>query len=192
MKTSSFVFCAVSGLALLVTGCQSSGTTARIQEKSAEFSALQVWQKNFIQKGVVATGFSPDMVYMAVGKPSKAEKVKISGDGVGELWTYNNFYPAPDATRMGSAPFTTESVYQPSGFISNPLTITTEYDDPGEIYVNNPGQTNTPRGMGRTDQSIFVTGGPQGGSMEPADLEAFTLQILFQDGKVTRLAMKHT
>lgn len=189
MKTPLSVFGATLGLALLATGCATNDMTARIQEKSAAFATLKVWEKSFIQKGVVSTGFTPDMVYMAVGNPTKVEPVKFDGGGQGELWTYHNFYPAPDATRMDTAPFTTESTFQPAQTMSQPHFGESGYD--GDDFSESGGTTRTPMGMSRTQQSIFLTGGPQGGSMEPADLQAFTLYVLFHDGKVTLLSMKH-
>jgi len=49
-----------------------------------------------------------------------------------------------------------------------------------------------PRGMGGLGtgpQSIATTGGPQGGSMELADLPSYTLWVTFQDGKVVKLKL---
>lgn len=186
MKNSSSLLGAALGLALLAAGCETTGPSARIQEKSAAFATLKVWERSFIEKGVVATGFSSDMVYMAVGNPTKVEPVKFAGDGQGELWTYANYYPSADAGQARYAPFTTESIYQPA---------TTEIALPDigtghgfGVAGSNGGPA--PIGMSKTHQSISTTGGPQGGSMEPADLQGFTLQVLFQNGRVTRIGVK--
>lgn len=170
-------------LAFFVTGCASDNTSARIQEKSAAYATLKLSEKRFIEKGVVATGFTPDMVYMAVGSPSKVEPVKTADGGVGELWTYSNYYPSYDAAYMRYAPYTTEMVYQPTK--TEPRIG--DYD--GDIEYLEP---QIPAGMSKNGPSLATTGRPQGGSMEPADLKSFTLQVLFQAGKVARLGMKPT
>ena len=179
MKSHCFVLGAALGLALLATGCETTGTSARIQEKSAEFATLKVWEKNFIQQGVVSSGFTPDMVYMAVGNPSKAERVNIAGVGQGELWTYSNFYPAPDANHMDNGYNSMEATYLPTQFGLAPV----------NNAVSNPGALPT-TGYTNRGQSISATGRPQG-SMEIGDLQAFSLRVLFKDGKVIWLSMKH-
>jgi hypothetical protein len=101
-------------LCLLAAGCATDGgVTAREKEKADVYATLQPWQKRFIEKGVVASGFTPDMVYMAMGKPSKVE-TKDFPEGHAELWTYDRYYPYIDAVHgFRFAPFTTESAYQP-------------------------------------------------------------------------------
>ena len=96
------------GAALLaviaLVGCDaSSGTAARIQEKSAAFAQLTPVQKQRIEAGSIERGYTMDMVYMALGKASKV-KEKDSPDGTVVMWTYSNFYSnnpdfAPDADR---------------------------------------------------------------------------------------------
>jgi hypothetical protein len=96
------------GTALLaviaLVGCDaSSGTAARIQEKSAAFAQLTPEQKQRIEAGSIERSYTTDMVYMALGKPSKV-KEKASPEGTVLMWTYNNFYSnnpdfAPGADR---------------------------------------------------------------------------------------------
>ena len=176
-------------LVLAVTGCETDNAiSARIQEKSAAYAHLGLREKTFIAKGAVSTGFTPDMVYMAVGTPSKVAPVKFTEGGQGEIWTYRNFYPAFDAGSMHYTPPTTESVYQPERFVNYPYTSVTDYD--GEEFYMSGGLTNKPLGMTRTPGSIAATGGPQGGSMEPADLQAYTLRLVIADGKVSAISLQ--
>lgn len=178
MKTYLIPFGAALTLALFVTGCESDGgVTARTQEKSAAYAALKPWEKKDIDKGVVSTGFTPDMVYMAVGNPSKVEPVRLSDGSNAEMWTYNNYYPTLDAAHARYATYSPETMIQPS------KTVTIEGAF-GAVTVP-AGQTN---GSGKA--SVSVTGGPQGGSMEPASLQAYTFMVLFQDGKVIRMSLK--
>ena len=118
MKTIFPVFAVAIGLTMLVTGCETDGLAARKQEKSAVYATLKPWQKNYIDKSVIALGFTPDMVYIAVGHPTKVEPV-VNPDGTkAELWTYKNYFPTVEANALKYT-YTTESVYQPSRFQSN-------------------------------------------------------------------------
>lgn len=89
----SFVTLATALLAVIaLVGCDaSSGAAARIQEKSAVFAQLTPEQKHRIEAGSIERGYTTDMVYMALGKPSKV-KEKTSPEGTVVMWTYNNFY----------------------------------------------------------------------------------------------------
>jgi hypothetical protein len=164
-------------LALFVTGCESDGgIAARTQEKSAVYATLKVSDKRFIEKGVIAMGFTPDMVYMAMGHPTKVESKDFSG-GRAELWTYDRYYPNYDAGHgFKFANYTTESAYQPQP----PQFQTRPGEDP-----NNPFAPKIPLGMGNNILP-FHNGGPQGSSMEPADLVSYKFVILFMNGKVDR------
>jgi hypothetical protein len=65
-----------------VAGCNSA--SSRIQEHAAEFAALDSATQTKIKQGVVETGYTSDMVYMALGRPAEA-----SNDAAGNLvWTY--------------------------------------------------------------------------------------------------------
>jgi predicted small secreted protein len=154
--------------ALLVAGCETDGGVgARIQEKSAVYATLRISDKLFVQKGVIAPGFTPDMVYMAMGRPSKVESKADPGAGRVELWTYNNYYPPLDAGHMQYVPVSGESVYRPSFMMTlNGLQV--------------------PLGTSGLKPSIFTTGPPQGGTGEPAALQSYTFLILFENGKVAQ------
>lgn len=158
-------------LTLFITGCESSGgIPARAQEKSAAYGALKPWQKKYIDKGSVSVGFTPDMVYIAMGNPDKVDQADLP-EGKAEMWTYSRYYPNVDAIHgYRSANFSTESAYQPQ---------------PATQQTNSGGTT--PLGQSRGGgPSIGTTGGPQGGSMEPAELRSYTIRVLFADGKVVR------
>jgi hypothetical protein len=166
MKRALFLPATVTLLAFIFTGCESTNIAGRIREKPDVYAKLQPAEKEKIDHGVVALGFDADMVYLAMGHPSKVEPVEGS-DGRAELWTYRNYYPSMDAASLRHADYRTETPYQPSRTYSG---------------------TNVPVGTRRQGSSGTI-GGPQGGSIEPADLQAFTLRILFQDGKVKRLGI---
>jgi len=164
-------------LALLITGCESDGgIAARTQEKSAVYATLKVSEKRFIEKGVIAMGFTPDMVYMAMGHPTKVESKELP-QGHAELWTYDRYYPNYDAGHgFKYADFTTESAYQPQPPV---------FQDKPNYDPSNPSRQQVPLGM-ENNILPFHNGGPQGSSMEPADLQSFKFVILFVNGKVDR------
>ena len=169
-------------LALLATGCESDGgLAARKQEKSAAYAAARTWQKSFIDKGVVAEGFTPDLVYVAMGKPSRIETKELP-QGHAEMWIYSQYYPNVDAIHgFRHADFSTESAYQPQ----RSLTQTKAGEG---IYANDLGAQQVPMGMDKNGgESMFKAGGPQGGSMEPADLRSYTIKVLFASGKVVQI-----
>ncbi len=125
-------------LGLLAAGCTavvdpSVAINARIQEKNDTYVRMtQVAQKS-VQSGTIVKGFTSDMVYMALGKPS-AVQAKDTSLGKLQMWTYDVFIPQnvesknninnPDArkytvmlTATNSAPVrTTIPQVQPTGF----------------------------------------------------------------------------
>lgn len=92
MKTKFFPVFATLGAALLLAGC--STVNSRIHEKSSVFASLDPVTQATIQHGDVGLGFTPDMVYMALGHPD-ATRHRLSNDGPAETWIYNsNYYDA--------------------------------------------------------------------------------------------------
>ena len=75
------------------------------------------------------------------------------------------------------ASYNPDSAYQPK----MPGTQTA-----GGAYPNGFGVKQIPLGMGNPE-SIFKTGGPQGGSMEPGNLRSYALEVLFEGGKVAHI-----
>ena len=180
MKTYLISPGAVVALALLLAGCESdNGLAARKQEKSAAYATARTWQKSFIEEGVIAQGFTPDLVYIALGKPSKIETKELA-EGHAELWTYNQVYPNVDAVHgFRHADFTTESAYQPQRALTQSAPGSNSYD---------PFGPKIPMGMSQGGgESIAKTGVAQGGSMEPAALRSYTIKVLFAGNKVVQI-----
>lgn len=92
-------------LGLLVTlalaGCQAGSTLkARIREKAAVFAALPPARQAQVEKGVVEVGFTPDMVYMALGRPNEVHDVTLP-EGKETTWTYRNILPPQTMNLVG-------------------------------------------------------------------------------------------
>ena len=166
-------------LALFLSGCETDAVAVRAQEKSAVYAALTPWQKKNLDRGSVAQGFSPDMVYIAVGSPDRVE-TKEFPEGPAELWTYTRYYPKPEALRgLKRVTFTLDSAYHPQ-LVKAPTGA--------EVYARGP---TSPTAALSTDQNRgqigAKTGSVQGSSMEPADLSSYTLKVLFAGGSVVKV-----
>jgi hypothetical protein len=69
------------GALMALTGC---ATHTRISEYPMEFATLDPATQQNIKHGVVAAGYTTEMVYMALGRPAQT-----TTDGAGDtIWTY--------------------------------------------------------------------------------------------------------
>ncbi len=175
MKKLLLLLVAALTLAFLVTETAAS-SSSRKKEKAAAYAALKPWQKRYVDNGVVSLTFDADMVYMAIGNPSEKKTVAD-----GEIWIYKNYYPTVAAEKVKYT-LNTEQHSGDHNVIGGMLTEPT-----GGIT----GGTSRPAGSGQggAGASIASTGGPQGGSMEPADLQAYTFYVAFQKGAVSQLKL---
>lgn len=107
-------------LFLLSTGCETSNSTARINEKAAVFATLTPEQQTDIKAGVIERGYTTDMVYMALGNPSK-KVMKETPEGMVEMWTYNNFYAPPAFATMVDQQQQFRADKMPGQMISEPI-----------------------------------------------------------------------
>ena len=155
--------------ALLMAGCESSGTTARIQEKSATYAALAPEQQQAIQAGAVDIGYTTDMVYLALGKPSKTH-IKQTPDGPVTVWTYLRFYPNGPIGR------TSLSYEQGMSAVA-----------PNALGTNSTGRFGTSNSTGSTSpissNNVPTTNGPTM-APEPGDLPSDTLFVYFFQDRV--------
>ena len=148
-------------LAFLVTGCETNGRTARIQEKSAVYATLTPNQKKVIDDGAIERGYTADMVYMALGTP-KTVKSKDAPEGKIEMWTYTNYYPTVVASKLS-------------------------LNNPNSRYTMMQTSSSTPGGpsSGRAaTPSLFATTGGPTASLDVADLPTHTLYVFLFNGKV--------
>ena len=181
MKRSFLPYCLIALLGLTVAaGDAWASLSSRKKEKKEVYAALKPWEKKYIDKGMIATGFTPDMVYIALGKADKVE-TKDLPEGHVEMWTYTRAYPDVSSLRgFQSAAFTPESAFQ---------TMPTSTQSAAGANPNAIGGSSIPRGMDRGGgESISKTGGPQGGTMEPAAPPSYTIQVIFTDGKAAKMS----
>lgn len=133
---------AVTGLAFLA-GCQVTTISSRVAEKQALFGHCTPRQQELMRRGMIANGFSPDMVYIVLAKPDQV----ISGPGPQqERWIYHSYYAADGSSQIptkivthegaGAAPGGGAMGYMPGAVHgTGRLSYTVEYD-PGAIRTS--------------------------------------------------------
>ncbi len=75
--------------AFLLGAC--STVDSRIKEKQSVFNSLAPVDQANIKQGIVAVDYTPDMVYMAMGKPDSV-KTRATQKGEAVTWVYNQYY----------------------------------------------------------------------------------------------------
>lgn len=89
MKTLQILsFGAMLAAALMFAGCAS--TDRRIREHAELYERLPPEQQLLIREGRVALGFTPEMVYLAVGEPDR-KWTRTDADGRSEVWSYTTY-----------------------------------------------------------------------------------------------------
>ena len=157
------LFLFVLGAPWFFSACDSSGVTGRIEEKAVVFNQLEPWQQRDIRNGVVNVGNSTDMVYMALGRPTK---IVTTADGAETTWTYSNYYP-PESAPHSQLNLETKGG---AGYSSS----TSGVNSPG-------GQV----GLGSTS-----TRGVTPTSLSVGEIPSDTLYVVFRDGQVVRTKLE--
>lgn len=121
MKLRPFFLLALA--AVLLSGC--STIKSRIEEKASTFAALDAPTQEKIRKGMVELNYTPDMVYMALGRADE-RSLRTTAKGQEEIWVYTSTYEE----YMGTAHAGYRRVY-----VHNPRTgATYVYLDP--VYTD--------------------------------------------------------
>jgi hypothetical protein len=119
-------FGATAALGLLFTsGCATEpDRAARIREKAANYETLKTSERSDIRGGYIRMGFSPEMVYMAMGTPLKKQVSDYKG-AQAEYWTY-------DLQRFGNGehPYSLQILFQNGKVIRTRYFPTREKDEP--------------------------------------------------------------
>jgi len=85
-----------SSLGFLV-GCQS--VESRIREKPDVYAGLDLETQDKIKQGIIDLGYTPDMVYLALGEPNQKRESRTE-NGRTLTWIYNTYYDRYDGTQM--------------------------------------------------------------------------------------------
>ncbi|MFM1850403.1 MAG: hypothetical protein RIS54_87 [Verrucomicrobiota bacterium] len=78
-----------AAVALALAGC--STFEKRAAQKSAVFNALDAPTQAKLKEGVVEIGYTPDVVYIALGSPDRRTE-EVTAKGRKETWIYNSYY----------------------------------------------------------------------------------------------------
>ncbi len=70
---------------------------SRIEEKPDVFAKLDPATQAKIKQGIIDVGFTPDMVYIALGKPDQARE-RVTAAGRQTIWIYNSYYERYEGT----------------------------------------------------------------------------------------------
>ena len=76
-------------LAVLLAGC--STFERRSQEKAATFESLSPEEREKLKRGVIEIGNSPNMVYIALGRPDQTRE-RATAEGRETIWTYTSYH----------------------------------------------------------------------------------------------------
>lgn len=79
----------LAALLFAATGCTT--VNSRIKERYTVYSALDPATQDRLRLGRVDLGDTPDMVYIALGRPTRTTD-RITADGRDTTWIYNSFY----------------------------------------------------------------------------------------------------
>jgi hypothetical protein len=160
--------CSLMLVAALFGACATS-STSRIQEKNEVYRALSPEQQKMIAAGGIEVGYTADMVYIALGKPSTVRKAAASDDAA-ELWTYQNYYPTEAISG--------ESIYRKPTVKSGPR-------QSGSLSAW--GDSSLPSDGGVHGDMINTPNrGPSGGGAPSGpDIAPVTLEVVLHAGRVT-------
>ncbi len=75
-------------LLALLAGC--STIDKRIEEKSSVFAGLDAATQEKLRKGIVEIGYTPEMVYIALGRPDE-KRERVSAEGRELTWIYSTY-----------------------------------------------------------------------------------------------------
>ena len=171
MKNPRFYLPCLALTALLIAGCESSGISNRINEKSTVFASLTAEQKQSVENGIIAPDHTKDMAYMTLGSPTTVEIKQIDGTEV-EMWSYKKFYPSGKMAEILTA-------YSRA---RNPNLHRSLNLESGKATVN----VNAPR----NNTSLGVTATGQGNDLSLPDIPVYNLYVFFQNDQVVDIKLE--
>jgi hypothetical protein len=79
----------LAALTLALAGCDTFDK--RSQEKASTFAALAPEEREKLRRGVIEIGNTPDMVYIALGRPDETRET-ATPEGRETIWIYNTYH----------------------------------------------------------------------------------------------------
>ncbi|MFM1850784.1 MAG: hypothetical protein RIS54_468 [Verrucomicrobiota bacterium] len=105
---------------LAAAGCATS-VAHRIEEKSALFANLPAHVQESLREGNIGVGYSPDLVYIALGSPTEKETRETS-EGPVEVWIYRRYFGAMNPQTLPSYQNIRQEIANSQGVGSQPST----------------------------------------------------------------------
>ncbi|HLP70442.1 MAG TPA: hypothetical protein VK181_23295 [Rhizobium sp.] len=93
-RTLALLLC---GALFALSGCNT--TADRIRQKSEVFASLPAADQERLRKGMVAVGDTPDMVYIAIGEPTRRTQT-TTANGSRSVWIYRDYYETYEGSHM--------------------------------------------------------------------------------------------
>ena len=81
--------CSAALFVVVLAGCDTF--EHRSQEKAATFESLAPAEREKLKRGVIEIGNTPEMVYIALGRPDEKHESTTAG-GRATVWTYNSYH----------------------------------------------------------------------------------------------------
>lgn len=97
MKIRAALASLAGALALFAAGC-ASGPEARIRQNPHIYAQLDPESQYKVSQGMIDLGYTPDMVYLAIGVPDEKRDI-LTSDGHRQIWIYNTYYERYEGTR---------------------------------------------------------------------------------------------
>lgn len=100
MKDRRKILRCVGGLAAaaLIAGCAHT-PDSRIQQNAEVFETFPAEVQETIRRGEVEVGYTPEMVYLALGEPDR-KVTRRTADEVREIWFYQGRFLTTDTIRV--------------------------------------------------------------------------------------------
>jgi hypothetical protein len=94
---SRFFGILLCGALLALSGCNT--TSDRIRQKAEVFASLPAADQERLRKGLVAVGDTTDMVYIAIGEPTRRIE-KTTAQGSRSEWIYRDYYETYEGSHL--------------------------------------------------------------------------------------------
>ena len=93
-RTLALLLC---GALLALAGCNT--ISDRIRQKAEVFASLPAADQERLRKGQVAVGDTPDMVYIAIGEPTRRTQ-KTTAQGSRSVWIFRDYYETYEGSHI--------------------------------------------------------------------------------------------
>ncbi len=169
---------------MLLVGC-SNGISARIAEKSAMYEQLRPEIQQNLRDGLVEPGYTADMVYIALGAPTRTV-VKDTSHGKVGYWIYDNLYPQGYVPAEGTAAAEKAPAQKSDKYsaYNDESVLGKSY---GKSYWAFDRKGQKPY---QANASTFSARDPGMEPLDVPDMESAKLYVVFFEGRVVKMSLE--